>query len=295
VSSPTFQTDQPQSRSGLLIALVAGALIALVAANIYLYVQIDHVRTDIAKVRESLLTEVSNLRDASSVNTASQMRHIETLKEELENARAAANSSASQGKAEALAYADKLKRQLEVEQAKVAQQIGSEISNVRQQASAATAKVEERVASVATDVGTVRTQATATQEELSKTISDLKSVRGDLGVQSGLIATNATELSALRQRGERNYLDIKLNKSKQPQRFGDITLLLKNVDTKRNRYTVQVMADDKMTEKKDKTINEPVQFYTGKGGRTPYELVINTVQKDLIVGYLSTPKDAAAR
>ncbi len=296
MSSPTFQPDPPQqSRSGLLTALVAGALIALIAANIYLYVQIDHVRTDIAKVRESMMTEVSNLRDASSVNTAAQMRHIETLKEELESARSAARTVASQGKAEAQAYAEKLARQLEAEQAKVAQQMGSEISNVRQQASAATAKVEEKVANVSTDVGSVKTQVTATQEELNKTIADLKSARGDLGIQSGLIATNSTELAALKLRGERNYIDIKLGKTKQPQRFGDITLLLKNADTKRNRYTVQVMADDKMTEKKDKTINEPVQFYTGRGGRIPYEMVINTVQKNLIVGYLSTPKESASR
>ncbi len=295
MSSPIYQPEPPQPRSGLLTALVAGALIALIAANIYLYVQIDHVRTDIAKVRESMMTEVSNLRDASSVNTAAQMRHIETLKEELESARSAARSVASQGKAEAQAYAEKLARQLEAEQAKVAQQMGSEISNVRQQASAATAKVEEKVANVSTDVGSVKSQVTATQEELNKTIADLKSVRGDMGVQSGLIATNSTELNALRLRGERNYLDIKLAKTKQPQRFGDITLLLKNADTKRNRYTVQVMADDKMTEKKDKTINEPVQFYTGRGGRIPYEMVINTVQKNMIVGYLSTPKESASR
>ena len=296
MSSPIYQPEPPQQpRSGLLTALVAGALIALIAANIYLYVQIDHVRTDIAKVRESMMTEVSNLRDASSVNTAAQMRHIETLKEELESARSAARSVASQGKAEAQAYAEKLARQLEAEQAKVAQQMGSEISNVRQQASAATAKVEEKVANVSTDVGSVKSQVTATQEELNKTIADLKSVRGDMGVQSGLIATNSTELNALRLRGERNYIDIKLGKTKQPQRFGDITLLLKNADTKRNRYTVQVMADDKMTEKKDKTINEPVQFYTARGGRTPYEMVINTVQKNMIVGYLSTPKESASR
>ena len=120
-------------------------------------------------------------------------------------------------------------------------------------------------------------------------------MRGDLGVQSGLIATNGNELAALKLRGERNYIDIKLGKTKQPQRFGDITLLLKNADPKKNKYTVQVMADDKVTEKKDKSINEPVQFYTAKGGRTPYELVINKVDKNEIVGYLSTPKEQAAR
>ena len=85
-----------------------------------------------------------------------------------------------------------------------------------------------------------------------------------------------------------------LAKTKQPQRVGDITLLLKKTDPKKNKYTVEVMADDKLTEKKDKNINEPVQFYTSKA-RQPYELVINKVQKDLIVGYLSTPKEQATR
>jgi hypothetical protein len=279
----------------MMTPLVAGALIALVAANIYLYVQIDHLRTDVAKNREELMTALSNVRDASSVTSASQMRHIETLKEELESARSAARSSSSQVKAEALAHADQLARQLEAEQAKVAQQVTTEISTVKSDVKQVASNADAKIAGVATDVGAVRTQATATQSELQKTISDLKSVRGDMGVQSGLIATNANELSALKLRGERNYIDVKLGKSKQPQRFGDITLKLNKTDPKKNKYTVEVMADDKLTEKKDKSVNEPVQFYTAKGGHTPYELVINQVQKDQIVGYLSTPKDAATR
>ena len=55
------------------------------------------------------------------------------------------------------------------------------------------------------------------------------------------------------------------------------------------------MADDSLTEKKNKNLNEPVQFYTAKGGHIPYELVINQVQKNLIVGYLSTPKETTSR
>jgi len=108
-------------------------------------------------------------------------------------------------------------------------------------------------------------------------------------------APSATELAAPKPLGERNYIDIKLGKTKKPQRFGDITLLLKDVDVKTNTYTVEVMADDKITEKRDKRINEPVQFYTSRGGRLPYELVINTVGKNEIVGYLSTPKETVAR
>jgi hypothetical protein len=143
-------------------------------------------------------------------------------------------------------------------------------------------------------VGSVKTDVASTRSELQKTIADLKSVRGDLGVQSGLIATNSTELNALRRLGERNYFEFKIGKTKQPQRVGDITLLLKKTDPKKNRFTVNVMADDKLTEKKDRNINEPVQFYTSKA-RQPYELVVNQVQKDLIVGYLATPKETAAR
>ena len=144
-------------------------------------------------------------------------------------------------------------------------------------------------------MGGVKTALTSTQSELEKTIAQLKSVQGDLGVTSGLVATNGQELAALKLKGERNYVDIKLGRTKAPVRFADVTLLLKKTDPKRNRYTVDVNADDKLTEKKDKSINEPVQFYTSKGGRTPYELVINQVGKDQIVGYLSTPKDTAAR
>jgi hypothetical protein len=276
-------------------ALVAGAIIALVAANIYLYIQIDHLRTDVATVQNKLSTELSNLRDSANVTTEAQKRHLETLKEELDSARTQLRQAASQGKAEAVAYADQKVKALEAEQAKVQQQVSSEISTVKSNVAQVETAANAKIAGVSTDVGTVRSQVTANEAELQKTIAELKSVRGDLGVQSGLVATNASELAALKLKGERNYIDIKLPKTKQPQRFGDITLLLKGTDAKKNRYTVQVMADDKLTEKKDKSINEPVQFYTAKGGHTPYELVINKVDKNEIVGYLSTPKEQASR
>jgi len=289
--TPTYQPE-PQ-RSGLLTALVAGALIALVAANIYLYVQLDHTRSDIAKVQEKMMNELSNLRDTSAVSTNAQMRHIETLKEELTAARAQAATSANQAKVEANAHAEQIRKQLEAEQAAVQQKVSSQISDVQQSANAANAKI----ADVSTDVGSVKTQVSATQQELQKTIADLKTTRGDLGVQSGLIATNASELSALKKLGERNYFDIKLGKTKQPQRFGDVQLQLEKIDPKKNAYSVLIWADDKKVEKKDKSVNEPVQFYVQKGGHIPYELVINTVTKkpEQIVGYLSTPKVEGTR
>jgi hypothetical protein len=292
--TPTYHEPQPD-HSGLKTALVAGGLIALVAANIYLYVQLDHVRTDLASARQAFAAEVANLRDASNVTTASQTKHIDTLKQELDTAREQARNLSSQAKTEATARAEQLAKQLAAEQARAQQQLNTEISGVKQAADANAANLTTKITDVSTDVGGVKTQLSSTQSELEKTIAQLKTVQGDLGVQSGLVATNANELAALKLRGERNYVDVKLGKTKAPVRFADVTLLLKKTDPKHNKYTVDVNADDKLTEKKDKGINEPVQFYTAKGGRLPYELVINQVGKDQIVGYLSTPKETVAR
>jgi hypothetical protein len=84
-------------------------------------------------------------------------------------------------------------------------------------------------------------------------------------------------------------VEFKLGKTKGPQKVGDIAVLLKKADPKNNRYTISVIADDKTIEKKDKTVNEPVQFMLSKASQ-PYELVVNDVKKDLISGYLAAPK-----
>jgi chromosome segregation ATPase len=285
--------SEPQQRSGMATALVAGAMIALLAAVIYLFVQMDHLQTDLAKMKEQFNNELTTQKDASSVATASHQKRIDTLKDELETTRAQLSSEtkqlSAQAKLEASAHADAITKQIAAEEAQLKQAQAAqaaEIGDVKQSANAANAKI----ADVSTDVGGVKTNLSATQAELEKTIAALKSTQGDLGVQSGLIATNGSELAALKLRGERNYVDIKLGKEKKPRKFADITLLLKSVDPKKNKYTVEVMADDKLTEKKDKNINEPVQFYTAKGGHIPYELVINQVNKNEIVGYLATPK-----
>ena len=89
--------------------------------------------------------------------------------------------------------------------------------------------------------------------------------------------------------GERNYVEFKLGKTKAPQKVGDIAVLLEKADPKNNRYTIKVIADDKTVQKKDKTVNEPVQFLLSKATQ-PYELVVNDIKKDLISGYVASPK-----
>jgi len=285
--SPTPSYQPQPAGSGVKTALVAGALVALVAANVYLFVQVSGLRSELAQFRETTSTEISNLRDSSSVTTASNRRHLETLRRELEQARRQAAASSNQARAEAVNRAEMLAKKLAEEQQRQQQQVTSQLSEVRE---ATNAKIE----GVSSDVTNVKSQVQSTQSELQKTISDLKKVTGDLGVQSGYIATNSKELAALKRLGERNYFEFNLGKTKQPQRVGDITILLKKADPKRNRYTIEVMADDKKTEKKDRSVNEPVQFYTAKA-KQPYEIVVNQVKKDQITGYLATPKEQVAR
>ncbi|MCC6390534.1 MAG: hypothetical protein IT167_08015 [Bryobacterales bacterium] len=283
----------PSGGSNVKVAILFGAVLALLAANVYLFLQLDHVRTDMTQMRESLQTEIANLREASSVTAQTNRKAAENLRDELETARRQAAMAVGQAKTDAEAKVADLHKRIEAERQKSAQAqqaLKSELTEVRKDASEVKGKVED----VNKEVGVVKSDVASTKSELDKTIAELKSVRGDMGVQSGLIATNGKELAALRALGERNYFEFKLPKTKAPQKVGDISMQLRKADQKRNRFTIDVWADDKKTEKKDKNINEPVQFYTSKA-KIPYEIVVNEVKKDLIVGYLATPKVTAAR
>jgi hypothetical protein len=152
------------------------------------------------------------------------------------------------------------------------------------------AAVSGEVTTVKTDVGAAKTDIQKTQTDLAATNQKLEHAMGDLGVQSGLIAHNASELEMLKRKGERNYYDFTLQKgAKTP--VSTVTLQLKKVDAKKSKFTLNVIADDKTIEKKDRTLNEPLQFYTGRDHML-YELVVFTAEKNVVTGYMSTPKNA---
>jgi chromosome segregation ATPase len=279
-----------RSGSGLGIAVLYGIVVALAAVSVYLFLQVDAMSRDLAALQESVQAEVTKVREASALLGSANQRNLEALRAELAEARRNAQSAVGQAREEAVRHAEQLARRLQEEQQREQQRLASELSQVREAAGATSGKIEE----VAKDVSAVRTEVASTKSELEKTISELKSVRGDLGVQSGLIATNAKELAALKLLGDRNYYDFTLTKKQQWQRVGDVSIRLTRTDEKRNRYSILIVADDKQVEKKDKTVNEPVQFYTARA-RIPYEIVVNQVGKDVITGYLATPKVALAR
>jgi uncharacterized membrane-anchored protein YhcB (DUF1043 family) len=136
------------------------------------------------------------------------------------------------------------------------------------------------------DVKTVDTRVTKVSTDLDKTNSDLNMARSELGT---LIARNHDEIDVLRRQGERDYTEFTITGKNQPQKVGNVTVVLKGVNEKHNRSNFVYTVEDKSYEAKNANINSPMFFYTS-GSHVPEELVINKVGKNTISGYLSTPK-----
>jgi hypothetical protein len=154
---------------------------------------------------------------------------------------------------------------------------------------------EQKIGAVATEVGGAKKDIEATRNDLEATKVKLDRALGDMGVMSGLIARNHDDLDELRRRGERNYFEFTVHKSKNAERVGPVQLSLQKTDQKKGRYSITVFVDDRSVEKKDRTVGEPIQFYVKGAARTqPYEIVVFEVGKDDAKGYLATPKEAAA-
>jgi chromosome segregation ATPase len=263
---PTVYHPEPQSNVGKWI-LIALAVVYVGASAFFIYAQ--H----------------GKLEKVTQDQTASQ-KQIDDLTKRMQSAEADSETLAQQlgmTKRELATRAAELQRQQQVASARIAEQAAEEKKDV--------GAVSGEVGSVKTDVGGVKTDVAATKASLEATIAQLQHTIGDLGVQSGLIANTRGDLEALKHKGDRQYYEFTLLKGSKPQAFSTVALQLKKTDPKRGKYSLDVSADDKTIEKKDRNQSEPVQFYTGRDHML-YELVVWTVDKNKVTGYLSTPKNA---
>jgi chromosome segregation ATPase len=221
--------------------------------------------------------------DKITQDQAASQKQLAGLSKRMQSSEADSETLAQQiglTKKELAARSEELVRQQRASAAKIAEETSKQIS-----------AVAGEVGNVKTDVGGVKTDLGATKASLEATIAKLESTRGDLGVQSGLIANTRSDLEALKHKGDRQYYEFTLLKGAKPQAFSTVALQLKKTDAKRGKYTLNVTADDRTIEKKDRNSSEPVQFYTGRDHML-YELVVWTVDKNKVTGYLSTPKNA---
>jgi chromosome segregation ATPase len=290
----TLSSDRWLPATAIVLGLgIAGSMATLVYQHGQLanaQVEVAGLRREVSVVRQDIGTAESRLRekvDTLNGEMAATRKQTEQTKQSVDRARVNVRRQAE-------ALVSKVAVNQEAQRKQLAAELDS-IKSTADQASVRLTDIGSEVGVVKTEVGEVKTQVASTRTELDKTIAEMRRVNGDMGVMSGLVATNSKEIEALRALGERDYYEFSLSKTQARRVLAGVNLVYKKADPKRNRYTLEVVADDKRVEKKDRTINEPVQFYVSSKARQPYELVINEVKKDTIVGYLSAPKTQVAQ
>jgi chromosome segregation ATPase len=286
-----------KSHQPALIALAVG-LAAALAGDAYLISRSNHLSEDIARTQSSSQIQLSKLNEATATLLDQEKQHLDQvaqqMKQEMKQEVRGVSASATGAIKQARLDAQKSDEELAAKLAEQRQQAATEMSRLQETANSRFTEVATNVDGVKANVEVVKADLTSARNDIARTGADLKRAMGDMGVMSGLIATNSKDLDALRALGERNYFEFDITKQQAAKRVGDIALTLKKADPKHNRFTMDVLADDRHLEKKDKTINEPVQLYVS-GNMQPYEIVVNQVTKDHVTGYLSTPKVKLAR
>jgi TonB family protein len=144
-----------------------------------------------------------------------------------------------------------------------------------------------------TGQGPAKTTSAVTQPsgQFAGAPSKIESTASGSSQTSAPVAESTVSAGAKPESSGRYYIKFTIQKANQPQKVGDVAILLERTDPKKNRYTIELTADDKTVEKRDRVVNEPLQFMTSKATQ-PYELVVNEVRKDLIIGYLSVPNNS---
>jgi F0F1-type ATP synthase membrane subunit b/b' len=263
--------NAPRSFSGAFIAVVAVALLAAIGGLIWAYTlsgRIAHQEAALVDANQQNAKLAAELRETNA--------RLTVATDELSKSLGLTQKQLDQRAQAIVAREAADSRRLEAAQKQTAEQVST---------------VSSDLTGVKTDVGGVKTDLGKTQNDVAGALSQLQSMKGDLSDHASLIARNHDELEVLKHRGDRNYYEFTLTKG-QKKPVGTVSLELKKTDMKKSRFTLTVYADDKSYEKKDRNVNEPLQFYSGKDPAL-YEIVVNTIgSKNQVSGYLSTPKTA---
>jgi hypothetical protein len=266
--------NAPRTYSGALLAVIAAALICALGGLIWTYVLSGRVSSQKAQLDEA--TQQNKQLNAKLRETDARLN---VATEEL-------------GKSLGLTQKQMDTRAQEIIRREQAVEANTQqLATAQKQTAQQVATVTSAVSDVKTDVGGVKTDVAKTQSDLAGAIAQLTSMKGDLSDHSSLIARNRDELEVLKHKGDRNYYEFTLAKG-QKKPVGTVSLELKKSDPKKSKFTLVVYADDKQYEKKDRNLNEPLQFYAGKDPSL-FEIVVNSVSaKNTVTGYLSVPKGA---
>ncbi|MGA7342862.1 MAG: hypothetical protein WBE72_24555 [Terracidiphilus sp.] len=265
--------ETPRTYSGALLAALAVSLLAAIAGLIWCAVLGSRITTqqaELADAKQANVKLAADLRETDarlSVTTDELGKSLGLTQKQLDE------------RAQEIIHREQVDSQ--------------RLASAQQQTAQQVSAVSSDLTNVKTDVGGVKTDVVKTQSDLAGAISQLQSIRGDLSSTNSVIARNHDELVLLEHKGDRNYYEFTLSKG-QKKPVGTVSLELRKADQKRSKFTLAIYADDKVYEKKDRNVNEPLQFYSGKDPAL-FEIVVNTIgSRNQISGYLTTPKGAPA-
>ncbi|MGA2962717.1 MAG: hypothetical protein ABSD96_13660 [Candidatus Korobacteraceae bacterium] len=267
-------SEQAAKRDSTLRNVLLGVAVIYVVVSLFLLFSLRSRVQDLEQKQQTLEASDKELRDKLHMTNKTISESVQAL-----------GSKVGMTQQEIEARTAELHRQQQQAEAKLT----AEQRKTQQQVS----QVSGDVTGVRTDLGGAKQDIASTRTDLDATKAKLEKAIGDLGIQSGLVARNHDELEQLRHKSDRNYFEFTLKRS-QRQPVATISMQLKRTDPKRSKFTLNVIADDRIIEKKDRTANEPLQFYTGRD-RSLCEVVVFKVERDSVTGYLSAPKTIQPR
>jgi septal ring factor EnvC (AmiA/AmiB activator) len=285
-NEPRMEPPTPPPTSGSpsaskLPLLIVAIVMVLGLGGLFYYTKTLNERMD--QMQKSLEASLTN-HSQSLEQITRRLDLTDTRHSELQGQFETTQKSLGSTQAE-LQKARQMASDLAKQQQESSQQLTSQLGQLAQEQEA----TKGNLGNLSTDVTGVKGEVKSTQTQLEATRAELKRVVGDLGVQSDLIAHTRTDLEALRARGDRDYTEFDIRKADKRKKVGTLQIQLAKADAKHQKYTIELVSDDKTVEKKDKTAFEPVQFYQ-QGFRVPTEIVVQQVSKDRITGYVSAPK-----
>ncbi|MBZ5544293.1 MAG: hypothetical protein LAO07_11535 [Acidobacteriia bacterium] len=263
------------SQTGVFIAIFV-VLAGLAIGEIFTLSRMSTVRESLEAQQATMQKNLSSQIDQQfstrmATLESSNAQQLEALHKEIDGA---SKRSGTAGRE--LRKARTMVEKLQAEQREQADRLRDELAQKADQ---------QQVGALSQDVSATRTDLDETKKNLESTRSDLGMARSEFGT---LIARNHDEIETLRKLGERDYFEFSLTRNT-PAHVANVGLTLKKTNVKRHRFNLMLVADDMQIEKKDRTVNEPVFFYTA-GSKRPYELVVNKVQSTQVTGYVSAPK-----
>lgn len=278
LTEPTPKAPKTKGSAVFLGVVIA----ALVIANVYLMVRVNALEGETETLQSSLQQQIGGVEESSSLYAGQARRELEALRQKIEEAR---DEAASRAQREASRQSSQVAKTLAEQQQRQQEELMGGINNARSVADEANTEVKV----VRNDLMTIRSEVEDTNAHLHETASLLEQTNSDLGEINGLITDNRSEIASLRRLADRDRISFRLTKSKDMQRVADVQLRLRDTDVKRNKFTMEILADDKKFVKKDRQVAEPVIFYMGDSAQ-PYELVVTGIHKDAVSGYLARPK-----